>query len=42
VRLVTKLLDGIHDITLLIGNRRAQLPGPVQVLVHQLDHFWII
>jgi hypothetical protein len=31
--LVTKLLDGIHDITLLIGYRRSQLPGPVQIFI---------
>jgi hypothetical protein len=31
--LVTELLDGIHDITLLVGYCRPQLPGPVQILV---------
>jgi hypothetical protein len=37
--LVTKLLDGIHDFILLIDNRRSQLPGPVQIIVHQVDDF---
>jgi hypothetical protein len=40
--LITKLLDGIHDITLLVGYRRPQLPGPVQILVQKIDNFRII
>ena len=42
VGLITKLLDSIHDVTLLIGYSRTQFPGPVQILVQQVDHFWII
>jgi hypothetical protein len=36
------LLDRIHDVFLLADNRSAELPGPVKIIVHRLDHLGIV
>jgi hypothetical protein len=36
------LLDRIHDVLLLGDDRFAELPGPVKIIVHRLDHLGIV
>ena len=37
-----KILDGIEYIRLLIDDGFTEIPGPVEIVIHQLDHFRIV
>jgi hypothetical protein len=36
------MLDRIHDVFLLADDRFAELPGPIKIIVHRLDHLGIV
>ncbi len=39
---VAKVLDRLQQLRLLVKSGFAQLPGPVEIRVHELDHFRVI
>src|SRR5262249_42873857 len=39
--IAAKTLDGIHHILLLVEKSLSEIRGPVEILVHPLQHGWI-